>query len=129
MGVTKNHIHTEDQIALARLFKALGHPAGIAIVEKLLTHNSLNCKDLGDFIQLAQSTISEHVRQLHDVGILGVTVIGNNAFYYINKIALEQMTDYIDQLFDLIDLARCQNPFFYLKPMYSVGPRNLVRSS
>lgn len=129
MGVTKNHIHTEDQIALARLFKALGHPARIAIVEKLLTHNSLNCKDLGDFIQLAQSTISEHVRQLHDVGILGVTVIGNNAFYYINKIALEQMTDYIDQLFDLIDLARCQNPFFYLKPMHSIGPRNLVRSS
>jgi DNA-binding transcriptional ArsR family regulator len=59
MGATKSHIHTENQVALAQLFKALAHPARVAIVENLLMYDDLNCKDLGQLIQLAQSTISK----------------------------------------------------------------------
>jgi ArsR family transcriptional regulator len=98
MGITKNHIYTERQIELARLFKALSHPARIAVIDNLLTHENLNCNDLRSFIPLAQSTISGHLKVLFDVGVLAVSVIGSNAYYEINKIALEPMTDYLEQV-------------------------------
>lgn len=127
MGVTKNHIHTEDQIALARLFKALGHPARIAIIEKLLTLGDINCKELGKHIQLAQSTISEHMRQLHDVGILGVSAVANNALYAVAKPALEQVTSYIDQIFEVLKTF-VPGPFSYARPLAAISSRNFRAS-
>lgn len=128
MGITKNHIHTQDQIELARLFKALGHPARIAIVENLLIHENLNCNDLRLYIQLAQSTISAHIKELHNVGILGVRVIGSNAYYEIHKNALEQITGYLDQLFQKIDMNKHDELFLYFRPFQRIVSRNFMNS-
>lgn len=103
MGSTKNHIHTREHIELAKLFKALAHPARIAIVENLLKHKRLNGTDLKFYVQLAQSTISEHVRILEDAGILQVNVEGNKTYYHVKKIALDQITCYIQYLVEQVD--------------------------
>ena len=116
MGITKNHIHTQDQINLARLFKALGHPARIAIIENLLMHDNLNCNDLRSYIQLAQATISAHIKELHDVGILDVKVVGSNAYYGIYKKTLEQVTDYLNKVFHKIDTKVRDTLCIYFKP-------------
>jgi predicted transcriptional regulator len=66
-------------------------------------YDDLNCKDLGQLIQLAQSTISKHIKELHDVGILDVRVIGSHAYYNINRIIMEQISDYIDEIYEKMD--------------------------
>lgn len=116
MGATKNHIYTQDQIEQARLFKALGHPARIAIIENLLEHDDLNCKGLGAYIQLAQSTISKHIKELFDAGILSVGVVANNAFYKPYKIAFEKMIDYLDQIIQKTRLVNFEELNVYVRP-------------
>jgi len=122
MGVTKNHIYTQEQIELARLFKALGHPARIAILENLMEHEDLNCNDLRAFIELAQSTISEHMKQLSEVGMLAVKVVRSGAYYRPVKEALEQITGYLEHLFSKIDRAKRDTLNLYSRPLRYISP-------
>jgi ArsR family transcriptional regulator len=115
MGITKNHIHTREQIELANLFKALAHPARIAIVENLLTYETLNCTELRFYIPLAQSTLSEHLRILQDVGILAVRVEGNKAYFFVQKLALQQIIKYTSHLTAKIDLKSLNFQTLFLK--------------
>jgi ArsR family transcriptional regulator len=121
MGITKNHIYTERQVELARLFKALSHPARIAIVDNLLAHDNLNCNDLRFYIPLAQSTISAHLKVLYEVGALGVQVIGSNAYYQINKVAVQPMTHYLKQVSVQADLKKLDTQFLYIRPLPSIS--------
>lgn len=98
MGATKMQFYTEHQIEMARLCKSLGHPARIAIVENLIEHNQLNCNDLRCFIPLAQSSISRHLKDLFEAGVLGYNVIGNNSFYYINQKVLSHIIEYLTKI-------------------------------
>lgn len=129
MGITKNHIHTERQIELARLFKALGHPARIAIIENLLIHENLNCNDLRNYIQLAQSTVSAHIKELHDVGILAVRVVGNNAYYEIYKASLDHVTGYINQLIQKASNIFHDRSASYVRPMPDISFRHLMNTT
>ena len=98
MGATKMHFYTDHQIEMARLCKALGHPARIVIVEKLIEEENLNCTDLRYFVPLAQSTISRHLKELHEAGILGFKVAGNNCYYHINREAITQVIEYLTHI-------------------------------
>jgi len=98
MGATKMHFYTEHQIEMAKLCKALGHPARIAIIEKLIEDENLNCTDLRYFVPLAQSTISRHLKELFDAGIVGYKVIGNNCYYFINSNTINHVIEYLAQI-------------------------------
>lgn len=124
MGITKNHIYTQDEIEMARLFKALAHPARIAIVKNLLIHQNLNCNDLRFYIPLAQSTISGHMKVLHEAGILATTFIGNKALYQINKVALEPIMTYLDQLAQQSDGQKYDLSRFYFRPLTYISPHH-----
>lgn len=99
MGTTKKHIHLPEQIELARIFKALSHPARIAIVDNLLKNDSLNSKELCSKIDLAQSTISEHLKILYDAGIIGSIDVGNSSYFQILDKALDKMKVYIEKVY------------------------------
>jgi DNA-binding transcriptional ArsR family regulator len=99
MGTTKKHIHLPEQIELARIFKALSHPARIAIVDNLLKNDSLNSKELCSKIDLAQSTISEHLKILYDAGIIGCIDVGNSSYFQILDKALDKMKVYIEKVY------------------------------
>lgn len=117
MGATKNHLYTQEQIELARLFKALAHPGRIAIIENLLEHENLNCNDLRSFIQLAQSTLSAHIKQLHEVGILAVKVVKAGAYYQPVLFALEQIAGYIQYISGQIDQRKENRQNLYCRPL------------
>ncbi len=55
----------------------------------------MNCNDLRYFVPLAQSTISRHLKELYDSGVLGYNVIGNNSYYHINQKALTHIIEYL----------------------------------
>lgn len=84
MGLTKSENFTKEQNELATITKALGHPARIAIIQHLLKANACICGDLVDELPLAQSTISRHLKELKEVGIIQGTIEGTSMNYCIN---------------------------------------------
>lgn len=84
MGITKKDSFTEVQNRQAALYKALGHPARIAIIELLINRKSCICNDLVDELPLSQSTISQHLKELKAAGIIKGEIEGNSICYCIN---------------------------------------------
>jgi DNA-binding transcriptional ArsR family regulator len=99
MGVTRTELFTAEQNELARIAKALGHPARIAILEYLLAANACINSDLVEELGLAQATISQHLRELKDLGIIQGTVEGVSVCYCINAEKWTAVAELFSQLF------------------------------
>ncbi|TDQ17224.1 ArsR family transcriptional regulator [Algoriphagus boseongensis] len=84
MGVTQTHLFTEEQNELANLAKAIAHPARIAILQHLVKTKSCINGDLVLEIGLAQATISQHLRELKDAGLIQGTIEGTKINYCIH---------------------------------------------
>jgi ArsR family transcriptional regulator, arsenate/arsenite/antimonite-responsive transcriptional repressor len=85
MGSTKTDLFTEEQNQMANLAKAIGHPARVAIIEYLLKVQGCICNDIVNEINLAQPTVSQHLRELKNVGIIKGSIEGNAICYCINN--------------------------------------------
>lgn len=86
MGVTKSAAYTEEQLHRAALFKALGHPARVAILEQLLQLDCCICQDLTKVIDLSQPTLSRHLSVLREAGLISGRAEGNAMSYCIDPI-------------------------------------------
>ena len=84
MGLTKSEIFTEKQNKLAAMMKALGHPARIAIIQQLVKSQACICGDMVDELGLAQATISQHLKELKNVGLIKGTIDGTSVCYCID---------------------------------------------
>lgn len=76
---------------LAIMCKALGHPARVKILQILIAKNSCIAGDLADEFDLAQSTVSEHLRLLKEAGLVLGTIEGQRRCYCVNPVALRLM--------------------------------------
>ncbi len=94
MGATKTEHFTDRQNQLATLTKALGHPARIAIMDYLLKVDSCICGDIVNELPLAQPTISRHLKELKNAGLIKGNVEGNAICYCIDDKALTIMQKY-----------------------------------
>ena len=84
MGATKTDLFTKKQNDLANMAKAIGHPARIAILQHLLKTNACVCGSLVDTLGLAQPTISQHLKELKNIGLIQGTVEGTSVCYCLN---------------------------------------------
>lgn len=84
MGLTKSDIFTDEQNKLATLFKVLGHPARVAILQYIINQKACICNDLVDELGLAQATISQHLKELKNIEIIKGTIEGKSVCYCIN---------------------------------------------
>lgn len=84
MGVTKSNIFTEQQNDLAQFFKVLGHPARIAILQHISKLDVCICNDLVEEIGLAQATISQHLKELKNIGLIKGEIEGKKMCYCID---------------------------------------------
>jgi len=85
LGLTKTAHYSEEQIELASLLKVLGHPARIAILQAIIKSKSCICGELVTEIGLAQSTISQHLKELKSVGLIKGTIEGTSMCYCLNS--------------------------------------------
>jgi len=100
MGTTKTAQYSETQIELANLLKVLGHPARIAIVQALIEAKSCVCGDLVTEIELAQSTVSQHLKELKSVGLIKGTIEGTSVCYCIDQERWAQLKGTITPLLE-----------------------------
>jgi len=85
MGLTRSEIFSDKQNKLAGMMKALAHPARIAIIQHLIRTNACICGDLVDELGLAQPTISQHLKELKNAGIIKGNVEGTTICYCIDE--------------------------------------------
>lgn len=107
MGVTKTTLFTDKQNELARMAKAFGHPARIAIIEHLLKTNTCITNDFVHEFGLAQATISQHLKELKDLGIIKGNVEGTAMCYCINEEVWQKVKSNFQSLFDQYDPENC----------------------
>src|ERR1700750_1895042 len=84
MGKTKTEIFTDEQNKLAVQLKAIAHPARIAILQELLKADACICGDLVNELGLAQATISQHLKELKNVGLIQGNIEGTSICYCID---------------------------------------------
>jgi DNA-binding transcriptional ArsR family regulator len=99
MGITKTAGFTETQNRRAVIFKALGHPARVAIIEMLIKRQACICNDMVEELPLSQSTISQHLRELKEIGIIKGEIEGTSICYCINESKWEEIKNDFSQLF------------------------------
>ena len=84
-------VPVDDDEALALLAKALGHPARVRILRLLIERNACVCGDIVDHLPLAQSTVSQHLKQLKDAGLIQGEIDGPRVCYCINPVVLKRL--------------------------------------
>ena len=99
MGTTKTEIYTGQQNQLAVQLKAIAHPARIAILQELIKANACICGDLVTELGLAQATISQHLKELKNAGLIQGTIEGVSICYCIEPNAWKNLQNELNKLF------------------------------
>ena len=84
MGLTKSEIFNKEQNHIATIAKAFAHPARVAILQHIYKTNSCICGDLVEEIGLAQPTISQHLKELKNSGLIKGNIEGTSICYCID---------------------------------------------
>lgn len=99
MGTTKVEEFTVKQNKIAKYTKALGHPARIAILEVLLKKQNCICGDIVDELPLSQSTVSQHLKELKEAGLIKGDIEGAKVCYCIDEKEWDSAKNYLNILF------------------------------
>lgn len=98
MGITKTDVFHRETNEMADLFKAIGHPARLSILQFLIQQPACICNDIVKALPLAQPTISKHLSELKKVGIIQGEINGKNVCYCINPSSLKIIKEFINEL-------------------------------
>ncbi len=107
MGTTKTDHFTERQNKIANIAKALGHPARIAIIEYLLKVNVCICSDIVEELPLAQSTISQHLKELKNAGLIKGSIEGTSICYCIDETTFAIIKQYFADIIVTVNNQKC----------------------
>lgn len=98
MGASKTDHFTDKQNDIATLAKALGHPARIAILEYLIKVDACICGDIVNELPLAQPTVSQHLKELKNAGLIKGNIEGNCICYCIDEKSLSKLQSYFSNM-------------------------------
>ena len=107
MGASKTDHFTEEQNQIATVAKALGHPARIAIIEHLLKVNACICNDIVDELPLAQSTVSQHLKELKNAGLIKGDIEGKSICYCIDEKTFNVLKEYFSRIIFTVTNQKC----------------------
>ena len=105
MGLSKAILFSEEQNLLATLGKVLGHPARIAILQYMIKNRTCIVGDLTKQLPLSQSSISQHLKELKNIGLIKGQIEGPSICYGINEKMMLELTDALNEFID--DIKSC----------------------
>ncbi len=108
MGITKTQIFDEKQNELARVFKALGHPARVAILQYISAQEGCICNDIVEEVGLAQATVSQHLSELKKLGIISGEIEGKSICYCVDVDRLNQCRRLLNDFFVKAQVSCCK---------------------
>ncbi len=83
---------------IAQIAKSLAHPARVRILEQFFEHQPHIAKEIVGECDLAQSTVSEHLRILREAGLLSATKDGPRTWYCLRRSVLREFSRAVDDL-------------------------------
>lgn len=97
MGATKSEAFSVKENRIAMYARALAHPARVAILKFLANKAACQCGDIVDELPLSQSTVSQHLKELKEAGLIKGEIEGVKVCYCVNveewKIAQKTLND------------------------------------
>ena len=108
MATNKKEEFTQKEQALANFAKAIAHPARLAILKVLAQQNECICGKIVEVLPLAQSTISQHLKELKKAGLIDGTVDGSRSCYCIDWKAFEKFNTEFNGLFNQLKIKNAK---------------------
>jgi len=99
MGITKSEEFTVKDNKISKYAKALAHPARVAILQLLIKKQACVCGDIVDELPLSQSTVSQHLKELKEAGLIKGDIDGAKICYCIDEKEWEVAKEYLNSLF------------------------------
>jgi DNA-binding transcriptional ArsR family regulator len=99
MGISKTKLFEQKEVNLAKVCKALGHPARVRILEFLLKEKTASCNTIVEHLPLAQSTVSQHLSEMKIAGLLNSTGVKTSVVYSVDMDNLAMAQKMLSALF------------------------------
>src|SRR5450830_1344525 len=116
MDSIKNKYYKIDNEQLARFAKAMGHPARITILNFLASLDSCYFGDIHNELPIAKATVSQHLKELKDAGLIQGEIETPKVKYFINRENWKKAQDYFETFFALrkecFEIILCFFPVF-----------------
>ncbi|MNK18850.1 HTH-type transcriptional repressor CzrA [compost metagenome] len=103
MGTTKTELFTQEQNEIASILKAIAHPARIAILEYLIKVDTCICGDIVNELTLAQPTVSQHLKELKNAGLIKGNIEGTAICYCVDKTTVSRIQGYFSGVSSKLD--------------------------
>ena len=98
----KKKVEFESSVAeLAKLTKAIGHPARITIMLHLMEEGACTCQQIVDELPYSQSTVSGHLQKLKEEGLIKLKLHKTSSIYSIEKDVIQKMSNLLNTTFNL----------------------------
>ena len=101
MGASKTSEYTSKEISLSKYAKAISHPARISILHLLLKKQSCICGDIVNELPLSQSTVSQHLKELKEAGLIKGDIEGASVCYCIDEKEWKKAKSLLESFFVL----------------------------
>lgn len=92
--------YSTQDLEIAKYAKALAHPARVTILQLLLKRQTCICGDIVDELPIAQSTVSQHLKELKKAGLIKGEIEGVSTCYCINEVAWTQAKSLLGDFFN-----------------------------
>jgi len=100
MTNNKSSEFNSEQQELAEYARILSHPARIAIIQLLAKKHEIKTGDISEFLPLSRTTVSQHLKELRNAGIISGTIDGLKVHYCLNMEKLLLMKTCFNNMFD-----------------------------
>ena len=101
MGASKTEAYTNKELTLAKYAKALSHPARVAILNVLLKKQACICGDIVEELPLSQSTVSQHLKELKEAGLIKGDIDGVSVCYCIDEKEWKKASNLINDFMEI----------------------------
>jgi DNA-binding transcriptional ArsR family regulator len=100
MGATKSYEFSVEENKLAKYAKAFAHPARIAILKILASKDTCQCGGIVEELPLSQSTVSQHLKELKEAGLIKGEIEGVKTCYCIDGKEWKAAQAWMNKLFN-----------------------------
>ncbi len=99
MGITKAEEFSVKDNRIAKYAKALSHPARVAILNLLIKKQACICGDIVEELPLSQSTVSQHLKELKEAGLIKGDIEGAKVCYCIDEKEWNNAKQFMNEFF------------------------------
>ena len=106
MGTSKTNEFGLKENRIAAYAKALAHPARVAIINMLVRRETCICGELVDVLPLSQSTVSQHLKELKEAGLIKGEIEGTAICYCIDEKEWGKAQKLLSRLFESFEKGK-----------------------